>query len=69
MRKNKSTSFKTDDSYEAKLLTWAEADERGDYSKYIKRLISRDMEGLKTSAVHTVTVEGVSKKNEFSGFI
>ncbi|WP_158231814.1 hypothetical protein [Sporosarcina sp. P19] len=41
-RQNKSISFKLTDKYEAKLLAHAESDHRGDFSKYIKRLISKD---------------------------
>lgn len=69
MRKNKSTSFKTKDAYEKRLLAWAESDERGDFSKYIKRLIGRDMDGQTTPHVYTHLVEEDVVKDDFRGFI
>lgn len=71
-RQNKSISFKLTDAYELRLLTWAESDEHGDYSKYIKRLIGRDMEGQTRSTVTPIDVEvPVYEKTQgdFSGFI
>lgn len=44
-RKNKSTSFSLNDDYDLKLLKHAEQKENGNFSRYIKRLIMRDMEG------------------------
>lgn len=73
-RKNKSVSFRLVDEYEKSLLAWAESKERGDYSKYIKRLISRDMEGegyVKSDPINSVpsiiTIENVTE--DFSSFI
>jgi len=43
-RKCKTISFKLTDGYEMRLLDYAEKESNGDFSKYIKRLISRDME-------------------------
>lgn len=73
-RKNKSVSFRLVDAYERELLAWAESNERGDYSKYIKRLISRDMEGrgyVKPDPMNRVpTIIDVGNANEdFSSFI
>lgn len=72
-RKNKTVSFKLSDAYEKKLLAYAESvDEHGDYSKYIKRLIGRDMEGQKRPPIASVNIEvPVYEKTQgdFRGFI
>lgn len=43
-RKCKTISFNLQDSYEVRLLEHAEKKVNGDFSKYVKRLISRDMD-------------------------
>ncbi len=71
-RKNKSVSFRLVDAYEIKLLAWAESDENGDYSKYVKRLIARDMEGNGRPPASPVSVEMPivdAVQNDFSSFI
>lgn len=70
MRKIKTASFSLTNAYEVKLLAYAELKEHGDYSRYVKRLIGRDMEGQGrppvTAFVNTPTIEVV---NDFSSFI
>lgn len=46
VRKCKTTSFDLSDAYEAELLRHAE--DQGNYSRYVKRLIARDKEGVPT---------------------
>ena len=68
-RKNKSVSFRLLDAYELKMLEWAESEDRGDYSKYVKRLIGRDMESHGIQQVQTHHVKEVAVKNDFTSFI
>ncbi len=70
-RKNKSASFNTNDLYEEKLLAWAESEDRGIYSKYIKRLIARDMEGWERRPEAALNSTPILEEtvNDFSGFI
>ncbi|MGG0644300.1 hypothetical protein ABE021_10190 [Sporosarcina gallistercoris] len=42
-RKVKTVSFSLVSEYDTRLLTYAEADERGNFSQYVKRLIDADM--------------------------
>jgi hypothetical protein len=46
MREIKGVSFNIDERYEQKLYNFAM--EQGSFSKYVKRLIQMDMEGIKT---------------------
>lgn len=48
-RKNKSTSFDLTDEYELELLKFAEGRENGRFSKYIKRLIAQDRDGIRNN--------------------
>ncbi|MBO1515659.1 hypothetical protein [Metabacillus bambusae] len=48
MRESKGVSFNVDDPFEYKLLLFAL--QQGAFSKYIKRLIQRDMEGVSIPA-------------------
>ena len=70
-RRNKSISFRLLDAYEERLLMWAESDERGDFSKYIKRLIGRDMEGQSRPPAATVSITAPIREEslgDFEGF-
>ncbi|EGQ21294.1 hypothetical protein HMPREF9372_3331 [Sporosarcina newyorkensis 2681] len=44
-RKTKTISFNLVSEYDSRLLEFAEREERGSFSKYIKRLIDNDMRG------------------------
>lgn len=48
-RKCKTASFDLTDAHEAKLLRHAEA--QGKFSRYVKRLIERDMSGVSAQVV------------------
>lgn len=69
-RKNKTTSFKTNDAYEKRMLAWVEEKEKGSFSKYIKRLISRDMDNAGRPVAHVAHVAPeAAEELDFSSFV
>lgn len=66
-RKLQPVSFNLGDDFESKLYMFAMSN--GSYSKYIKRLIQRDMEReeLKKASVRPNVIHG--GKNAFTGFV
>lgn len=70
-RKCKTISFNLNDRFEVGLLQHAEDVRNGDFSKYIKRLIARDMEGVsrvKADVGHTPPFQP-EVKQDFNSFI
>lgn len=56
-RKVKTVSFSLVSEYDTRLLTYAEAYERGNFSQYVKRLIDADMNKTPIYAPAHVHVE------------
>ncbi len=71
-RKIKPVSFNKVSEYDAKLLKYAEAKERGNFSQYIKRLIDADMNRNPMPASTQVHVEPKREDEDaeaMSGFL
>lgn len=73
MRKIKTTSYSQINGYEKRLLAYAELEEHGDYSNYVKRLVGRDMEERGRAIVASTFIDTptppVEVTEDFSGFI
>lgn len=61
-RKIKPVSFSLVSEYDSRLLTYATAAERGNFSQYIKRLIDEDMRGASTSDKFNFPIEVKTKR-------
>lgn len=65
MRKIGQVSFNLRDGYESRLYSHASKTEHGEFSKYIKRLIERDM----TQVITRVPSEAITDDFEVSSFL
>lgn len=61
-RKIKPVSFSLVSEYDSRLLAYATATERGNFSQYIKRLIDEDMRGVSTSDNFNYPIEVKTKR-------
>lgn len=68
-RKNKSISFDLTDGFEKKLLEYVEMDDKGKFSKYIKRLIANDMQGRPMHPVSVMHVEPEDEDDSTEGYL
>lgn len=70
-RKTKSISFDLTDGHEKRLLEYVENEERGKFSRYIKRLIANDMESRQVRSVVSVATSVTKEKDDGSieGFL
>jgi hypothetical protein len=67
MRKCKTTSYDTDDLFEAELLEFAE--KQGKYSKYVKRLIAEDKTKKEKEQIPVQDPEPIIEESEPKGDI
>lgn len=74
-RKNKSTSFNLHDQFEVELLQYAEKQENGSFSRYVKRLITKDRDGTlmaradtpsNVAPINSQTVEHETSKEDIN---